>query len=333
MKSSELLTERWGGGTVIEDVIEDDELRNALFGVWRRFSRGKLRQKKVQEFWMGLEENLLSLYHDIMHGTYTHQRYEQFVIRDTKPRKISVAAVRDRVVHHYVSYHLASVYARRFSVHSYASQTGKGTTAARKYVFGVIDTMQKNGSDIWIGKMDVRKYFENIEHSVLRELLFSALRDSRMRLLCEEIIRSYGTSGRGLPLGNLTSQYFANIYLHELDQFVLHTLKVKRYMRYNDDMIVLSESENAARQWVAQIQAFVATRLLFEIPRDKISIVRLPTPVDILGVVTDGSRRWLRAATRKRAEKRLRKCFTSLHPHLLDSQCSYASIGVISNYF
>lgn len=154
------------------------------------------------------------------------------------------------------------------------------------------------------------------------------VKNARIHWLGDEIICSFGEQGKGLPLGNLTSQWFGNIYLDGLDQYITKTLRVRRYIRYNDDMIVVGECESDVWKWVACICAFVTEQLHLEIPRDKISVARLPTPVDILGVVTDGARQWTRTATRVRAEKRLRKRTRALHPKLLDSQCSYASIGV-----
>lgn len=265
--------------------------------------------------------------------TYAHQPYEQFVIKDTKPRRISVASVRDRVVHHYVSRHLSCLYQKQFYPHSYASQAGKGTTAARAYVFKIIETFKKSGDPIWIAKMDVRRYFENIDHVILLSILSRTVTDQRIFWLCERIVKSFGSGGKGLPLGNLTSQWFGNIYLTELDWYVKRELKAKWYMRYNDDMLVVCHDREEAMSIVKKICAFVQERLHLEIPDDKIAVVKLPNPIDILGVVTDGSRQWIRKATRMRAERRLRRRMRSLHPQLLDSQCSYASIGVYDFFF
>lgn len=328
MKSSDFPPERWGGGTPIHDFYEDEKLRAELFAAWKRFSRGKLTQKKVRNFWLCLEENLFTVYHDIITMTYRHQSYEQFVIRDSKSRNISVASARDRVVHHYVSRHLSRVYQKQFYPHSYSSQAGKGTTAAREYVFEIIEALLKEGESVWIAKMDVRRYFENIDHAILLSALSRTVADQRIYWLCESIIKSFGTGGKGLPLGNLTSQWFGNIYLTELDWYVKRELKAKWYMRYNDDMLVICRTEEDAMSIVKKICAFVQERLHLEIPDDKIAIVNLPNPVDILGVVTDGSQQWLRKATRVRAERRLYRRIRSLHPQLLDSQCSYARIGV-----
>jgi retron-type reverse transcriptase len=288
-----------------------------------------MKQKKVRQFWLSLEKNLAELYHDIMTLSYTHQPYEQFVIQDTKPRKISVAAVRDRVVHHYASQHLSQRYQKKFYSHSYASQKGKGTTAARKYVLDAIVALKKtSGEIVWIGKMDIRRYFENINHATLLSILSNVVQDTRIFWLCDTIVKSFGSNGKGLPLGNLTSQWFGNIYLNELDWYVKRILNAKWYMRYNDDMVVLSDNEKNVREWVEGIRTFAHERLHLDIPSDKIAVVELPNPIDILGIVTDGTRQWLRRATHNRAKRRLTKRIRALHHQLLDSQCSYASIGV-----
>lgn len=282
----------------------------------------------MRRYWTRLEENLYQLYHEILNKTYAHQPYKQFIIHDTKPRLISIASVHDRVVHHYVSTHLKKVYARYFYAHSYAAQDGKGTTAARTYVFDVMKTFQKQGADVWIGKMDIRRYFQSVDHAILRSILFRRVEDARIKWLCDTIIRSFGVDGRGLPLGNLTSQWFGNIYLDEFDRYVKSSLGIRWYMRYNDDLIVMGDCKEKIKRWISSMCTYTGDRLRLNIPPDKISITRLPTPVDILGIVTDGSEQWIRKATLLRAEKRLRKRIRERHPRLLDSQCSYASMGI-----
>ena len=319
---------RASGGGLIEDCGYDGTLLSDLFRAWKRFAREKMRQNAVRVFWMNLEGELLGLYHDIVSESYAHGPYRTFTLQDTKRREIAVASVRDRVVHHLVSDYLSSVYAKIFYPYSYASQRGKGIDAARWYVFQAIGAVGKLGRSVWIGKLDIRKFFATIHQETLLAILSQRVKDSRILWLCRNIIESFRAEGRGLPLGNLTSQWFGNIYLNDLDWHVRTVLHAPWYMRYSDDMIIVDDCEANVRQWIGSIRAFVADRLRLEIPLCKIDVVRLPTPIDVLGIVTDGQRQWLRSATRQRAEQRLSERFDQHHERLLETQCSYASIGV-----
>lgn len=298
---------------------------------WRLFSRGKLRQPAVHKFWLNLENELTALYHDFTHDAYVHGPYTHFTVNDTKKRDIYVARVRDRVVHQLVSSYLEERYKSHFIAHSFAAQKGKGVSAAREYIFGVMRGVRARG-DVWIGKMDVKKYFANIDHQILLSLLGRRITDEKIMGLCWKIIQSFAKDGRGLPLGNLTSQWFGNIYLHELDWYAKQILRIPCYARYNDDVIVVGGAEARIRNWMDAIVQFVTTHLKLTIPPSKTSLVRLPMPVDVLGVCTDGVRTWIRPATERRAHDHLAVQYSRLAPTFLDGVCSYCGIRVYSRY-
>lgn len=128
---------------------------------------------------------------------------------------------------------------------------------------------------------------------------------------------------KGLPLGNLTSQWFANIYLHELDWWVKNKLKIKYYMRYNDDVIIISTNKNQMRIWTKKIQNFVSIKLDLHIPNRKVKTIGLPKMVDILGVCTDGYRTWIRLKTKKEAYKKLFEKQWYFKEEFFDSLSSY----------
>lgn len=298
------------------------EIRRA----WQTFARGKWRQKPVQAFWLNLEENLFSLYHDLASGLYRHGPYRYFVVNDTKPRSIAVASVRDRIVHELLSAYLSRIYTPRFYAHSYAAQKGKGVSSARAYVLRRTDSHRFR--DAWIGTLDVSRYFASVDQAILLSILSRRITDARMVKLCKIVIESFGTGGRGVPLGNVTSQWFGNIYLNELDWYVKQTMRIRSYMRYNDDMIIVGTSEDHIRAWVAAIQAFVAESLHLSIPSSKVRITHIPDPLDILGLVTDGVRTWIRPTTARKARKRIQKKQACFDPTLLESICSYHGIGI-----
>ena len=152
--------------------------------------------------------------------------------------------------------------------------------------------------------------------------------DEKVLHLLDLVLGSFG-QGRGLPLGNLTSQWISNIYLHELDHFVKHTLRIRRYLRYNDDMMVFGARHGYVAEAAVAIQSFASERLRLCIPDEKIAISCLPAKLDILGMYTDGTREWLRLATRRRAERRIGERMASLDPALYDIMCSYSGMGIV----
>ncbi len=298
-----------------------------LWRAWRVFSRGKLRQRAVCRFWLNAEQDIRQLYHEILEDRYSHGLYIHFAVCDTKRRDIYVASVRDRIVHQLLAFYFEALFVSRFHSHSYAAQKGKGVSAARDHVLALIHCLQHKG-EVWIGKMDVEKYFASVNHKILLHLLARRIKDEKILHLCKIVIKSFGDGGRGLPLGNLTSQWFANIYLHELDFYAAHTLGIRYYMRYNDDIMVISNNGQETERWVETLVGFAAERLQLQIPKSKISIVKLPHPIDILGLRTDGCRRWIRPATARRAKQKLAEKYTALAPELLDSMSSYYGLGL-----
>lgn len=255
---------------------------------------------------MHLEINLDKLYHELAEGAYTHGPYYHFVAQDTKRRDIYVAAVRDRVAHQLVADYLEEIYTQRFYMYSCAAQKGKGLALARKYVLKIIKQLQ-NHNGVWIAKLDVKKYFAHINHDLLLEFLQRRIKNQHILWLCRQIIKSFGRGGRGLPLGNLTSQWFANIYLHELDWQAKHIWRIRYYARYNDDVIVIGTEYEQLARYVELIRQFVSQNLLLEIPENKTQIVCLPQAVDILGLCANGDAVWLRPITKKRIERNLIK--------------------------
>jgi len=288
---------------------------------------GKWQQAAVKTFWLNLEQELESLYHDLNKGNYFHGPYHHFIVSDTKQRDVYVATVRDKVVHRIVAEYLAGKYGPHFYRHSYAAQRGKGITAARAYAFRTIDRLYGH-SQVWIGKLDVQKYFSNVNHEILMKLLSRRVNNRKILDVCHKIIGSFGQDGRGLPLGNLTSQWFANVYLHELDRYAKHVLKIPYYLRYNDDMIMIGIDRQKIMHWSKNLRQFAHENLRLAIPPHKIALVGLPEPADILGIVTNGHCVWTRRTTVKRAEARMDMKYRALAPELLDAASSYYGCGI-----
>lgn len=298
-----------------------------IWRAWKNFVPGKWQQTAVRKFWLNLEKELTLLYHDLNRGNYVHGPYHHFTVSDTKQRDVYVATVRDKVVHRIITEYLEVRYGSHFYRHSYAAQRGKGVTAARAYAITTINRLYEH-SQVWIGKLDVQKYFSNVDHEILMKLLSRRVTDGKILAVCQKIIKSFGVGGIGLPLGNLTSQWFANVYLHELDWQAKHVLKIPYYLRYNDDMIIINADRRKVMEWSGVLQRFASEGLHLTIPPRKIELVGLPEPIDILGIVTNGHRIWTRLATVDRAETRMNIKYHELAPELLDAASSYYGCGI-----
>jgi RNA-directed DNA polymerase len=210
-----------------EDMISLDNLLLA----WQEFLRGKRNRKDVQEFSANLMDNIFSLHHDLLYQTYRHGGYKAFKINDPKPRDIHKASVRDRLLHHAVYRILYPFFAKTFIADSYSCQIGKGThKALDKFRQFACRTSKNNTQTCYVLKGDIRKFFASIDHNILLEILNEYIPDKNIIWLLEKIISSFSSikKGVGLPLGNLTSQLFVNIYMNKFDQFVKHGLRNKQ---------------------------------------------------------------------------------------------------------
>lgn len=303
--------------------------RESLLAAWKRFSGGKWRTQSIREYWFALEAHLRELYAHLITGEYHHGSYYHFVVSDPKRRDIFVPTVRDRVIHQLLSTLLEQIYTPVFYRHSYAAQRDKGVHAARTYAFKIIKSLYGHGH-VFIGQLDIKKYFAHINHDILLSCLRRRIHDERIIALLQEVLGSFG-QGAGVPLGNLTSQWFGNIYLHELDHYIKHTLHIRYYLRYNDDLLIFEQSLEPVRTWIKAIQDFATLKLDLSIPEEKISIIHLPGIIDILGLRTDGHRTWLRPASVKRAERTIARSLRNSDSALYDQVCSYAGMGIVAD--
>lgn len=277
------------------DMFEKAFSLENLIGAYRRARRGKGEREEVARFGWNLEKNLLELRTRLLGGTYAHGPYRKFIVSDSKRRKIKAAPFRDRVVHQAMVAALEPAFEKRFIFDSYACRVGKGTHAgiARFERFARVSR--------YALMMDISKYFASIDHSILFSLLSPKIRDERMLALCRIVIESSEeTPGKGIPIGNLTSQLFANVYLDELDQYVKHGLRVRRYARYMDDFVLLHDDKLHLHELRQQITDFLATRLHLTVHPKKAQIEPVESGVNFLGFRIFLHHRLLRASTVKR---------------------------------
>jgi retron-type reverse transcriptase len=287
-----------------QDIISLDNLLLA----WEEFVKGKRQKKDVQAFSFQLMDNLLSLHHDLATREYRHSDYEAFRVNDPKPRDIHKASVRDRLLHHALYRVLYPYFDRTFITDSYSCRIGKGVHRAldRFRSFGR-KVSNNHTRTVWVLKGDIRKCFASVDQDVLMGILKKHIADPDALRLLERVITSFdsGASGRGLPLGNLTSQLLINIYLNELDQFVKQSLKAKSYIRYADDFVVFSKSKDELKNILILMDVFLWLNLRLELHPDKVFIKTIASGVDFLGWVHFPDHRVLRTVTKRRMLRRV----------------------------
>lgn len=286
-----------------DELIDVDNLLEA----WREFLCGKRGRKDVQDFQLNFMDNVLELHSELANFTYTHGGYQAFNISDPKPRNIHKAQVRDRLLHHAIYRKLYPFFDKTFITDSFSCRDDKGThKAGERFRHFFLQVSQNNQRTCWVLKCDIRKFFANIDHNVLLQVLRSYIPDRRILWLLGRVVESFNAKpGIGLPLGNLTSQLLVNVYMNEFDQFVKHRLRVKCYIRYADDFVFLSESEEWLKQQIPSIQQFLGDILHLELHPKKLSISTIASGVDFLGWVYFPNHQVLRTTTKRRMFKKL----------------------------
>lgn len=282
-----------------------------LLKSWEEFLNGKRKRHDVREFSLHLMDNILLLHHDLKEKTYQHGPYQAFKINDPKPRDIHKASVRDRLLHHAIYRILYPYFDRQFIYNSYSCRLEKGTHKAINHFRSLAQKVSRNNTRIvWILKCDIRKFFANINHAILKNILRKHIHDDDALWILGRIIDSFNTAGKigvGLPLGNLTSQLLVNVYMNEFDQFVKRILKVKFYIRYADDFIILHESKDYLKNLLPKLSEFLLTRLMLALHPDKVFIKTLASGMDFLGWVSFPYHRVLRTSTKCRMFRKLRQ--------------------------
>ena len=268
--------------------------------------KSKRFKRDILEFGFSVEDNLSNLRENFLTGTYRHGGYRSFIVVDSKKRNIEVAPFRDRVVHHAVVNVIEPIFEKSFIYDSYACRKGKGTHAAvsrtKKFMAGVSENFAKRA---YFLQFDVKKYFESIDHGILLRLIRKKIKDAAIFGVIEEIVRSK-LGDKGIPIGNLTSQLFANIYLNELDHFIKEKLGVRYYLRYMDDFLIFHEDPKKLVVFKREIDGFVSSELLLKLGKKR-SGIELADRVDFLGYVLFPHYVKLRKSTVSRAVHHFRK--------------------------
>lgn len=235
-------------------------------------------------------------------GHYQPGAYEPFIVHDPKRRQIHKASVRDRLVHQAVVNVIEPLFEPRFIHDSFSCRKGKGTHAgvARLRYF-LRKSSRNNSRPAFVLKCDILQFFASVDHAELLDLLSIYVSGKATLNLLAEIINSFSaTPGKGIPLGNLTSQLFANVYMHEFDFFMKHHLREKYYARYCDDFVIVSDSRQHLLNLTQLIANFLEERLKLTVHPNKITIRKYIAGIDFLGYVILPHHIRLRTKTKKR---------------------------------
>ena len=238
-----------------------------------------------------------------LNETYQFGPYRSFYVTEPKRRLIESACFKDRVVHHAMFNCLEPLFDAQFYEYSFACRTGRGTHAAMLTLHQWINRSKLST----FLKCDIRKYFTSVDREKLLLIIDKSIGDKKMMRLLERLILSAPRTG--IPIGNLTSQLFANIYLNELDQFIKRKLRIKYYIRYMDDFIILLESPEIARSLKNTIKSFVEDELHLELSPEKVRIGHINEGVPFVGYCQRPNEIRVRGAALRRMRKKVRKAF------------------------
>ena len=298
----------------------------------KRALKGKRYNKYATDFNYELISNLLKLQTELRNNTYKPLNYRKKIITEPKTRLIEAPAYRDRVVHHALHHYLSPFYEQFFIADSFACRPGRGihNATARVQHF-----LRSGGDNLYVCQIDISKYYASINHERLMELLQEKIQDEQLINLLKIIIDStdsghehdflfmpdsyYFTKGRrGIPIGNLTSQLFANIYLHHVDMYAKQTLKIRHYVRYMDDILFFHHDKAQLQAWQQAITKFLYEDLYLTVNPHKIRLYPTKLGVSFVGYVIYPHYLRLRSSSVRRFKKHYHKQLCAVADDRLD---------------
>ena len=276
-----------------------------LYSAYERAVKNKKHNKERLLFELDLESNLYNLYRELKHGTYKSGKYREFTIYEPKERLIKSLPFRDRIVHEwYIEEFIKPYFIPRFISDTYACIPGRGTHKASYKLKHFNKIMYKKYKNFYFIKCDIKKFFYNIDKNILYNILKKRIKDKKLLNLTKKLI--FDKSGEGLPIGNYTSQYFANIYLSELDYYIKYDLNIKYYLRYMDDFVMLVPSKKIAKLYLEKIEIFINNKLHLELNL-KSRIIPNYLGIDFCGYFIKRNKVYIRKNTLKRFNKKIIK--------------------------
>lgn len=299
-------------------VLEWENLLTAA----REASRNKRYRREVMAFNARMEENLLHIRHLLRVREWKPGPYREFEVFEPKRRVVHAPAFADRVVHHALVQVIGPYFERRFIAQSFACRVNKGTHTASECLSAMLRSAEAAGA-VYVLKADVTKYFYSIDHDTLLRVVARTIGDRDVLNVLRVLVKESGciTGNRGLPLGALTSQLLANVYLDQLDHFIKDTLGVRYYVRYMDDFVLLHHDKAELWRLLAEIRDFLAYELHLTL-NNKTRVFPASHGVDFAGY-----RHWAsHKLPRKRNVRRARKRFAGLSRRYADGRVSIDTV-------
>lgn len=283
-------------GNFYEEIYSFDNLYKSYLKV----RKNKRYKREILEFSFYLEENLIKIQKELKEETYTHGGYRKFIVHDSKKREIKAPQVRDRLVHHALCNTISSLFDNTFCYYSYACRKGKGNHRAITDLKRIL----KNKGSYYCLKADISRYFDSVDTTVLYQLIQRKIKDKKVLSLINIIIKS---NKKGIPIGNLTSQLFANIYLNEMDQFIKRELKAKCYFRYMDDFLIIDKDKKELKSIKDKLEVFLRNNLILNYKEKATNIFPVLNGIDFLGYIVFEKYMMLRKKTVLKMIKKIKK--------------------------
>jgi len=330
-----------------------------LISAYYQCRKRKRLKSSAAEFEFYLEKEIIDLEKLLKNHTYEPSPFSVFVITEPKIREVFAAEFRDRVVHHLLYNYLSPIFEPKFIFDSYACRKEKGTHQAVKRISQFLRKITENNrKKAFYLQADIQNFFPSINHDTLFNLIQKYTKNSNVLWLTKAIIYYDCTrnpvkkgqlslfglvppqkslfnapSGQGLPIGNLTSQFFANVYLNELDQFVKHSLKCKYYVRYVDDFVILDESKENLYRLKQEIDKFLQQKLSLKLHPDKCIIEDVNKGIDTLGYLVKPTHILVRKRVVKNFKKKLFQFQKDLPENKVDLNFILSSINAYYAHF
>lgn len=294
-------------GCTFEEIFDFENLLNAAY----QCRKGKTKTNSTLVFFDNLEENIIQIQNELIWGMYEMSPYRHFYVFEPKRRLIAAPHFRDRVVHRAIHNVIEPLFDVRYIHDSYACRTNKGTHKGASRAQSFIGRVENKHGRAYALKADIKHYFSSVDHYILKSILDAKLKCARTKSLLFYVIDNSPSDaiGVGIPLGNLTSQLFANVYLNELDHYVKHTLKVKNYIRYMDDFTIIHHDKAQLHQWRQDIESFLWRNLRLK-TNSKTQVFPISKhkgrSLDFLGYRIYSTHRLLRKSSVKRIKSKLK---------------------------
>lgn len=311
------------------------------------------------KFELNCEKEIFKLKNEILNKTYHPDKSICFAVTKPVPREIFAASFRDRVIHHLIYNQIENIFEKSFTNQSCACRKEKGTHFALKYFRKYAKKITQNGTrDSYFLHLDIRSFFMSIDKNILMNMIVKIIGDPDLLWLIRKIIyndptKNYyckspkylmssvprhksllgGSKDRGLPIGNLTSQFFANVYLNDLDMFVKHNLKAKYYLRYVDDFILLNSDLETLKNWQIKIEKFLKDRLKLDLNIQKTKFGQIKNGVDLVGYIIKPQYVLVRKRVVNACKERLYEFNKILENELPEEKKRFKILSVINSYF